>query len=114
MSIRGSFQTLPADPVYDGVTRRSFSSDHATVTSYTFGASAQFPRHHHPQEQITLIQTGEVEMTIGDDVERMTAGDWSVIAPDVEHGITAGPDGATIVAIVVPRRESSDAYTVVR
>jgi len=112
MSLRGSFEGLPADRVYDGVTRRSFSSDRATVASYTFAAGATFPRHRHAQEQITLIQSGEVEMTIGDEVARLVVGDWSVVGPDVEHCITAGPSGATVVAIVVPRRESADAYTV--
>lgn len=111
--MRGNFAELPADDVYDGVIRRSFSSDQATVTNYTFAPGATFPRHRHPQEQITLIQAGDVEMTIGDRVERLSAGDWSVVAPDVEHGITAGSTGATIVAIIVPRRESASAYTVV-
>jgi hypothetical protein len=29
----------------------------------------------------------------------------------VEHGVTAGPDGARIVAVLSPRRESSDEIT---
>lgn len=111
--MRGSFEQLPADRAHEGVTRRSFSSARATVTSYTFSPGAQFPLHRHPQEQITLIQTGEVELRVGENVDRLSAGEWSVIEPDVEHGITAGPEGAAVVAIVVPRRESADAYTVV-
>lgn len=110
--MRGSFDQLPADHVYDGVTRRTFTSDRATVTSYEFSPGAQFPLHRHPQEQITLIQAGEVEMTVGESVENLSAGDWAVVEPDVEHGITAGPAGAAVVAIVVPARASADAYTV--
>lgn len=111
--IRGSFDQLPADHPYEGVTRHSFNSEEATVTRYTFQPGATFPRHRHPQEQVTLIQAGEVQLTLGDEVERLVAGDWSVVAPDLEHGITAGPDGATVVAFVVPRRESVDSYEVV-
>lgn len=111
--MRGSFEQLPADHAYAGVTRRTFSSSQATITSYTFTPGARFPLHRHPQEQITLIQSGDVEMTVGEQVDRLTAGDWSVVEPDIEHGITAGPDGAAIVAIVVPRREAADAYTVI-
>lgn len=110
--MRGSFDTLPADRVYAGVTRRTFTSSRATVTNYEFSPGAQFPLHRHPQEQITLIQAGEVEMTVGDKVDHLRAGDWSVVEPDIEHGITAGPEGAAVVAIVVPPRESADAYTV--
>jgi quercetin dioxygenase-like cupin family protein len=113
VTVRGNLDALPADLVYEGVTRRSFSSDQATVTSYTFAPGATFPRHRHAQEQITLIQAGQVEMTIGDRVERLSSGDWQVVAPDAEHGITAGPDGASVLAIVIPRRDSADAYTVV-
>ena len=105
---------MQAEEVYDGVQRRSFSSRSATVTSYTFAPGATFPLHRHPQEQITLIEAGQVEMTVEDRVEPLAAGDWSVVEADVEHGIRAGPDGARVVAIVTPRRESSDAYTVVR
>ena len=113
MTVRGNFDELPADVPYLGVTRRSFNSERATVTSYTFAPGATFPRHHHAQEQITLVQSGDVEMTIGERVEHLQAGEWSVIEPDIEHGITAGGGGASVVAIVVPRRESVDAYTVV-
>jgi quercetin dioxygenase-like cupin family protein len=113
MTVRGNFDQMPAELPYPGVTRRSFNADRATVTSYTFAPGATFPKHHHAQEQITLVEAGEVEMTIGNNVERLAAGDWSVIEPDVEHGITAGRGGATVLAVVVPRRESGDAYTVV-
>jgi quercetin dioxygenase-like cupin family protein len=112
--MRGRFEELPAEEVYEGVVRRSFSSDQATVTSYTFAPGATFPLHRHPQEQITLIEEGEVEMSVGDRVEPLSAGDWSVVGPELEHGIRAGQRGARIVAIIVPRRESSDAYTVLR
>jgi quercetin dioxygenase-like cupin family protein len=52
-------------------------------------------------------------MTIEGRVSQLRAGDWSVVAPDVEHGITAGPEGARILAIVVPRRAGPDSITVV-
>jgi quercetin dioxygenase-like cupin family protein len=104
---------MPAEEVYAGVTRRSFNSGQATVTSYSFAPGAAFPLHRHPQEQITLVEAGEVEMTVGGRVEPLSAGDWSVIGPDLEHGLRAGSAGARIVAIVIPRRASADAYTVV-
>jgi quercetin dioxygenase-like cupin family protein len=112
MNARGRFDDLPADGIYKGVVRRSFSSVHTTVTSYTFAPGARFPLHTHPQEQITLMQEGEAEMTIGDQVESLSPGDWTVVAAEAEHGVRAGPNGASFLAIVAPRRESSDAYTV--
>jgi quercetin dioxygenase-like cupin family protein len=110
---RGSFDTLPADEPYPGVTRRTFSSDNATFMNYRFAPGARFPRHTHPQEQVTLVQSGTIEMSLGDRVQSLSAGEYAIAPPDVEHGITAGEGGASIVAIVVPRREGSNPYTVV-
>jgi quercetin dioxygenase-like cupin family protein len=110
--LRGRFDELAVEEVYDGVIRRSFSSEQATVTSYSFKPGAAFPVHRHPQEQITLIQAGEVEMTVGDRVEPLGAGEWNVVAPNLAHGLRAGPAGAEVLSIVVPRRESADAYSV--
>jgi quercetin dioxygenase-like cupin family protein len=114
VSTLGSFDALPAEEPYPGLRRRTFDSAGATVNEYSFEPCASFPLHRHPQEQITLVLDGEVEMTIAGGSSRLSVGAWSVVEPDVEHGITAGPQGARILAIVVPRREAADAYTVVK
>jgi quercetin dioxygenase-like cupin family protein len=106
----GRFDALAADEAYPGVTRRSFSSGEATVTSYAFAPDASFPLHSHPQEQITLVTDGSVEMTVAGERETLEAGAWSVVKGGVEHGITAGPDGGSIIAIIVPRRANADDY----
>jgi len=112
-AVEGRFADLATEEPYPGVVRRTFDSDKATVNQYAFAPGASFPIHRHEAEQITLIEQGEVDMTVAGSVRRLRAGDWSVVPGDVEHGITAGPDGARIVAMVVPRRETADAYTVV-
>ncbi len=109
----GTFDELPVDEPYPGLRRRAFDSAGATVTEYRFEPGARFPLHRHPQEQITLIAEGDVEMTTEGKVSRLGTGAWSVVGPDVEHGITAGSEGARILAIVVPRRSGPDALTVV-
>ncbi len=106
----GSFDELPSEEAYPGVNRRSFSTHEATVNSYTFEPGASFPLHSHHQEQITLVTEGSVEMTVEGEVSSLDEGCWSVVSGGVEHGITAGPDGAAIVAMIVPRRQGSDDY----
>jgi quercetin dioxygenase-like cupin family protein len=49
-------------------------------------------------------------MSVGGHAACMRPGDWSVVDPGVEHGITAGEDGARVLAIVVPPRASADEY----
>jgi quercetin dioxygenase-like cupin family protein len=109
----GSYATLPAEEPYPGLVRRAFDAQGATVTSYTFAPGASFPLHRHVQEQITIVDAGTLTLTIGERVEEQGAGDWSVIAGGIEHGITAGPGGARITAIVVPRRSDATAIEVV-
>lgn len=113
-SSHGRFESIEAEEVYPGVRRRAFSSEQATVTRYDFGARARFPIHRHPSEQVTLVEQGAVEFTVDGRTTPLTEGDWSVVAADVEHGLVAGPDGARIVAIVVPRRDGPNDYEVVQ
>ena len=111
MSAHGSFDTLQAEEPYPGLRRRTFDSAGATVNEYSFAPGASFPLHSHPQEQVTLVLEGEVEMTVEDSPSTLSAGAWSVVGPDVRHGIVAGAEGARILAIIVPRRHGPDAYT---
>jgi unsaturated pyranuronate lyase len=108
----GRFAELAPEEPYPGLERRTFDALGATVNEYRFEPGARFPVHSHRQEQITLIEEGEVELTVGDEVQTLAAGDWSVVVGGVPHGIRAGADGARIVAIIVPRRANAAAYTV--
>ena len=109
----GNFAAMPSESPYPGVERRFFHTAESTVSRYTFASGATFPLHHHPEEQVTLIESGSVELTVDADVHELTSGDWSVVDPGVPHGLTAGAEGATIVAVVTPRRASSNDYTVI-
>lgn len=108
----GRFESLPAEQPFPGVTRQAFTTSRATVSRYDFEPGATFPLHSHPQEQITLVARGSVEMTIAGETETLTPGAWSVAPSGVEHGITAGPEGASFVAILSPPRSRSDEYEI--
>jgi unsaturated pyranuronate lyase len=106
----GSFSELAPEEVYPGVVRRTFSSREATVNAYRFEAGASFPVHSHAQEQITLVTHGSIEMTVEGEATTLEDGSWSVVSGGTQHGITAGPDGAAILAMIVPRREAAGDY----
>jgi quercetin dioxygenase-like cupin family protein len=101
----GSFDQTRAESPFDGIARRVLTTSKATVQEYRFDPDASFPIHRHPQEQITLVLAGEVSFTAGDQRHDLSAGAWSVVPGDVDHGITAGPAGARFLAILVPPRE---------
>jgi quercetin dioxygenase-like cupin family protein len=109
----GRFDELSEDEPYPGVHRRAFDSERGTVTQYEFDPGAEFPKHRHPQEQITLVEQGEVVFTVAGRADELRPGGWSIVGPNVEHGLRAGPEGARILAVLVPRREGANAYELV-
>ena len=111
MPSSGSFAAIEAETPYPGILRRTFHSERMTFSEYTFTSGATFPLHRHTQEQVTLIEAGEVRLTAGGSTETFGAGAWSVMPAGVEHGITAGAEGARVVAILSPRRQSADEIT---
>jgi quercetin dioxygenase-like cupin family protein len=110
VSSAGRFDDLEVETPFPGVSRRALDTAGATITEYTFEPGATFPQHHHPQEQITLILEGEVELTAAAAPETLGPGGWSVVEGGVAHGITAGPAGTRFLAVLVPRRDPG-AYT---
>jgi quercetin dioxygenase-like cupin family protein len=106
----GSLDELPSEQPFPGITRRALTTSQMTIASYAFEPGATFPLHTHPQEQWTLVERGSVEMTIAGDATPMGPGEWSLVDPQVQHGITAGEDGARILAIIAPPRASSGEY----
>jgi quercetin dioxygenase-like cupin family protein len=93
----------PEEP-YPAVRRRSIEGDGATVVFYVMEPDARFPLHRHPQEQITVVRTGSLVMRVGAGEHELGADDFNVVAGGVEHGITAGPDGASFMIVLTPRR----------
>ena len=112
-AFEGSFADVAADEPYPGVSRRTLDAAAATVNRYDFEPGATFPRHRHAQEQITLVLEGSVELTVGGRTKALAVGDYSVVPPDVEHGISAGEAGASFLALIVPARAGANAYTVI-
>ena len=106
----GSFATLESTEVFPGVHRKGFNTEAATINRYKFAPHASFPLHSHPQEQITLVESGAVEMTISGVVARLGPGDWSVAEGGSEHGITASEHGAVFLTVLTPRRDDPTDY----
>jgi quercetin dioxygenase-like cupin family protein len=108
----GSFRAGAGDRPHPGIERQSFDTDAATIVSYRFEAGASFPLHRHPEEQITIVEEGQVDFLLGSETRQLSAGDWVVTAPETPHGIVAAED-ARFLAIIIPRRRSGDGYVVV-
>jgi quercetin dioxygenase-like cupin family protein len=62
------------------------------------------PAHHHSEQQIAIVLSGELNFTVAGETRVMHAGDCVVIPPHVEHGGFAGPQGCDVVDVFTPPR----------
>ena len=66
------------------------------------GAVGQLHEHHH--SQVTYVESGEFEMTIGDEVKILKGGDSFYIPPHVMHGCVCKSPGV-LIDVFSPARE---------
>jgi quercetin dioxygenase-like cupin family protein len=110
--VRGAGPEPAVEHPFPGITRRTNHTAQATVSAYAFEPGAEFPIHTHPEEQITVVLTGTVVFEVEGERHALGPGETYAVAPDLEHGLRAGPEGARFLAVVVPRRSGSDAYEI--
>ncbi|MDR7417306.1 MAG: cupin domain-containing protein [Armatimonadota bacterium] len=107
-----ALDALSWEDVYPGVRRRVVGAAHMTLTVYRFAPAARFPTHRHAQEQVVLVCEGAVTFASGAQAVTVTPGHVLVIAPGVPHEATAGPEGASLVSVVSPARQTATDYVV--
>ncbi len=88
---------LPWESAGDGVRRKigAYGDDlMAVVVEFKKGSIGYI--HKHPHRQITYIQSGSFEVTIGDEKKVLKGGDLYYIPADIDHGVTALEDSLLV------------------
>jgi quercetin dioxygenase-like cupin family protein len=80
------WQQVEATEVFPGVIRQALVSETSTIVRYTYHPGSVFPTHEHPEEQITVVHSGEIEFTVAGETVRLRAGQVAVIPGGVPHG----------------------------
>ena len=89
----------------DGLTTRIFPGEQAMISIVRIEANATGTLHAHPQEQWGFCFRGSgVRHQGGEDIP-VQVGDFWCTPGNVEHGFTAGPEGAVIYDLFAPPRE---------
>ena len=90
---------------HNGITRQIFGyDDKVMLMKAKFEKGAVGAMHSHPHSQVTYIESGLFEMTIGDQVKRIKKGDGYYVPPNVIHGVTCLEPGMLVDAFS-PMRE---------
>ena len=96
---------LPFEHVSPGITRQTLHASQQSVIRYVYAPGSNFPIHQHPEEQVTLVVSGQIEFTVADERLVMGAGEVAVIAPNVPHGARViGTETVETFNILSPRR----------
>jgi quercetin dioxygenase-like cupin family protein len=90
--------------VVPGIEFRPLTTDTVMTNFVSFEPRAIAPAHHHTEQQIAIVLSGELEFTVGGETRIMHAGDCVVIPPNVEHGGVAGAQGCEALDVFTPPR----------
>ncbi|MDQ3547644.1 MAG: cupin domain-containing protein [Chloroflexota bacterium] len=80
------WSAIEATELFPGVIRQALTTTESTVVRYTYHPGCVFPVHQHPEEQITLVHSGEIEFEVGGEPVTLRAGQLAVIPGGIPHG----------------------------
>lgn len=96
---------LRIEDLGEGVKRQLYGfNNQLMMVKVIFDKGAIGALHHHHHTQVTYVESGVFEMTIGDKKEIITKGDGFYVPPQEEHGIICLEPGV-LIDVFSPQRE---------
>jgi quercetin dioxygenase-like cupin family protein len=105
MSFVSLGEGAPGFELAPGALARALFGERGMLNVVELEPGAEVALHSHPHEQLGLILTGFMTMVVNGVSHRCGPMDAYVLPGGVEHGGTAGPQGATVLDVFVPVRE---------
>ena len=107
------FEKMPPEKLGNKITRRYVYGDKAMLARFDFKKGAIVPKHEHPNEQITYILKGSVQVKTQGKEYIVKAGQILIIPPNTPHEFEALEDTIDIDVFSPPRKdwiEGTDTY----
>jgi len=96
---------LPQRELADGVTAGLAWGDNVMLSFVNISPGANVLPHGHPHEQMGLVLSGEVEITIATETRTLKEGDVFLVPSGVEHSARSLKGRARVLDIFSPPRE---------
>lgn len=96
---------IPPRELVPGVTARIASGEQVMLSLVTLEPNAVVPEHSHPHEQMGMMISGRMELSIGGETRTLSGNEIYLVPGGVPHKAEAGPDGATALDVFSPPRE---------
>ena len=105
---------IPVEPMNETVTRQVLHTESMTVARLTLAAGAVVPRHSHPNEQISTVESGVLEFRLSNgEIVTVRAGESLQIPPGEPHEVHALEPSVALDVFSPPRKDwirGDDAY----
>ncbi len=88
-----------------GVVLRPQWGENLMASYVTFAPEAEAPLHQHGQEQFSVVLSGSLYFTVGNQSQWMSPGDVVTIPAGVPHAAVAGKEGAVAIDMFTPPRD---------
>lgn len=91
-------EKMPTAEPLPGWKGRFWRSKQMSFAHHTITGGSTIHEHHHPNEEVWTVISGELEVTIEDETAVAGPGDVAVVPPDAHHAIRALSGGTAVVA----------------
>lgn len=98
------YSDIPQRDAFPGVRGRYFHSPQMTTGEISLDANITVPAHEHPHDQMTLVLSGRLEFTLGDETREIGPGDTVVIPGGVRHSVRT-KEACVLIDVFAPVRE---------
>ncbi|MFT4092839.1 MAG: cupin domain-containing protein [Niabella sp.] len=96
---------IPWENLNNGIQRQVYGyDDQIMLVKAKFEAGAVGALHQHPHTQVTYVESGVFELTIGDEKKIIKKGDGYYVPPHVVHGCVCKEAGL-LIDVFSPHRE---------
>ena len=100
-----SFDGMRGFQLADGATAKALFGAEAMLNLVALEPGAVVARHRHPHEQLGIVLRGLMTLWVEGTDHELRDMDGFALPGGVEHGATAGPDGALVLDAFHPVRE---------
>ena len=95
----------PIEDIEPGIKRQLLGyNDQIMAARVWFEEGAVGQMHKHPHSQVSYVESGKFDVTVGDETKTLSAGDSFYIAPEILHGAVC-KEGGVLIDMFAPIRE---------
>ncbi len=104
--IKSSWKETDQEFLDPKLSQQVFTSKNVMVVYYIYEPGLEFEEHSHPQEQVTIVQSGRLLLDVAGEKVELKSGDICSVMPNVSHSsIVVGDEKVEAFCIFTPITE---------